>query len=205
MDEPQFLTMPRKAKKSKLTWNRDGPVAAQLFRDFYFKKYQPDPTTGKFSANEIYRDPDRPYSGLNQTSFPSHINSTWERVQTYRDQGTGLGSEKFRKLVRLHEPPQPEDRAPKVQDEDGDKDEDEDEDEDEDDSDYEDDGEEDVDLEGADSDSGVSEAKAEGQIKDTKKMSEKKTPKKSAAPTKGSNGPKVIDNNVKYSFAEPDG
>ena len=185
--------MVRKAKKSKLTWRKDGPVAAQLFRDLYFKKYQLNPITGKFNVNEIYRDPTRPYHNINQTSFPSHLANTWERVQNYRDQGTGLGSEKFRLLVRLHEPPNPEDKAPA---EEAESDED---------SSYKDEGEEDIDLEGAESDSGVSEANAEGQIEDNKyKMSsfDKKTPKK---PTPSTADRRVIDNNVKYSFAEPDG
>eukprot|EP00977_Amphora_coffeiformis_P026437 scaffold26354_cov205-Amphora_coffeaeformis.AAC.1 len=183
--------MPRKAQKSKLTWSKDGPVAAQLFRDLYFKKYQIDPTTGKFNINEIYRDPTRPFKDLNQTSFPKHVTSTWERVQAYRDQGTGLGSEKFRTLVRLHEPPQPEDQAPAS-----------DIFEEEEDSAYQDEDEDDIDLFGFESDSGCSEANANGEIKDvlTKDMSDKNTPKKSA-PVK----PIIVDNSVKYSFSEPDG
>ena len=189
--------MPRTAKKSKASWRRDGPIAAQLFRDLYFKKYQINPSTGKFNVNEIYRDPTRPYHNLNQTSFPPHLQSTWERVQSYRDQGTGLGSEKFKTLVRLHEPPQPEDQGPSSADNG----------EEEDDSEYENESEDDVDLKGVDSDSGVSEAKAEGRIKDSRtKMSasEKKTPSKKGAPSSSSKAV-VIDNNVKYSFAEPDG
>ena len=178
--------MVRKATKSKLTWKRDGPVAAQLFRDLYFKKYRPNPN-GEFNVNEIYRDPTRQYQGLNQSTFKGHITSTWERVQNYRDQGTGLGSEKFRKLIRLHEPPEPEDQQPVHH---GESDQD---------SSYNDNDEEDISLEGFESDSGASQAVEQGEIQDIN-MSEKKTPGK-----KESGTTVTVDNNVKYAFNEPDG
>jgi hypothetical protein len=107
--------MPKVATKNKLTWNKNGPLAAQLFRDLYFKKYTPIDTPGeddKFDTNAIYNDPTRPYSGLNKTTFYTHIQTTWERVKTFKSMGTGFGTETFRQLCKLHEAPPPEDRGP---------------------------------------------------------------------------------------------
>ena len=86
-------------------------------------------------------------------------------------------------MIHLHEPPKPEDRQSRTAGL-------EDEEEEEEDSDYKEEEEADIDL---DSD-------FEAEFATEKVMSDnKKTPKK--APNK----PKVVDNNVKFSFEEPDG
>ena len=188
--------MPKTAEKSKLTWNKNGPVAAQLFRDLYFGKYKPNPDTDKFEANEIFNDPARPYSDLNRTSFPRHIATTWERVQTYKRSGTGLGTETFRRLVNLQVEPPPEDRAPVK---DGDKAEDSDDDP------YEDDAEEDITLGDFDEESAFEELKKNGgkNISDSKPNSKKQSNSQTKVTNNTENMPE--SNKLKFMFQEPDG
>lgn len=178
--------MAKTAKKSKLTWNRNGPIAAQLFRDLYFKKYVPN-EKGKFNIAEIYNDPERNYKETNQTSFPKNLSNIYDRVKSYKATGAGLGTEAFRRLVRLNEPPPPEDRNPSS---------DIDEDEDEDDSDFDGDSdlEDDITLEGfEDLESAFEEIKLSG------KISEKKSKPKPKLPQLDD------ESEMKFVFEEPDG
>ena len=99
------ITMP--ATSSKVSWKKNGPVAAQLFRDFYFGKFK-DTTP----VAEIHTCPNRPYNQLNLNTFYKHVRATKNRVQNYKSLGTGLDNEEFLLLIRLNEPPSKEDQAP---------------------------------------------------------------------------------------------
>ena len=102
-------------------WKKSGAIAAQLFRDIFFGKYQRRPD-GKFDLNEIFNDPSRPYRTLTKNSFYKHIEEIADRVDAYKQDGSGLQTEAFRRLCRLHDPPPPEDRAPIEANETGDDD-----------------------------------------------------------------------------------
>ena len=102
-------------------WKKSGAIAAQLFRDIFFGKYQRRPD-GKFDLNEIFNDPSRPYRTLTKNSFYKHIEEIADRVDAYKRDGSGLQTEAFRRLCRLHDPPPPEDRAPIEENETGDDD-----------------------------------------------------------------------------------
>ena len=102
-------------------WKKSGAIAAQLFRDIFFGKYQRRPD-GKYDLNEIFNDPSRPYHTLTKNSFYKHIEEISDRVEAYKRDGSGLQTEAFRRLCRLHNPPPPEDRAPIVAEETGDDD-----------------------------------------------------------------------------------
>lgn len=91
-------------------WNKNGVFAAQLFRDLYFKKYKPG-EDGTFDTKEIYNDPTREYSQLAKNSFYKHVDTIYQRVQAYRRNGTGLGTEAFRQLVNLQKIPAPDERG----------------------------------------------------------------------------------------------
>jgi hypothetical protein len=97
----------KKRKPSKNVWKTWGKDAAQLFRDYYFGKYNDDtpPLT-------IYHDSDRPYSKYAQTGFYKHLKTAKNRVKTFKSLGTGLDNEDFRKLVRLDQTPTPQDANP---------------------------------------------------------------------------------------------
>ena len=133
---------------SKVSWKKNGPVAAQLFRDFYFKKFK-DTTP----VAEIHSCPNRPYNQLNINTFYKHVRATKDRVRNYRTLGTGLDNEEFVLLVRLNDPPAKEDQGPTVEDILGDKKEDPEDEDDEDftlgDFDTDDEAEEDCTLESA--------------------------------------------------------
>ena len=103
-------TMPQEQPKASQSWKKNGPIAAQLFRDIFFGKYQKG-ANGKFNTKAIYDDPSRDYHTLPRTSFYRHIKSTAQRVDQYRLNGTGLDTEEFCQLVNLSTPPPPEDRA----------------------------------------------------------------------------------------------
>jgi hypothetical protein len=49
---------------STVKWNKNGPIAAELFRDFHLKKYN-----NKTPVAEINADPTRPYSQINLNTF----------------------------------------------------------------------------------------------------------------------------------------
>ena len=91
-------------------WTKNGEDAAQLFRDFYFHKYNK-----KTSIAVIHQDPTREYSKYNQKTFATHLKNIQNRVTTYREFGTGLDNLTFRKLVALDRPPQPADCGTKKQ------------------------------------------------------------------------------------------
>lgn len=91
---------------AKPKWNKNGPFAAQLFRDFYFGKYEE-----KTTVKEIHADATRSYSQLSLNGFHKHVKDTRNRVINYKRLGTGLDSEEFRNLVKLNDPPPPVDRA----------------------------------------------------------------------------------------------
>jgi hypothetical protein len=93
--------------KAKPKWNKNGPFAAQLFRDFYFGKYGE-----KTIVKEIHADATRSYSQLSLNGFHKHVKDTRNRVTNYKRLGTGLDCEEFRNLVKLNDPPPPVDRAP---------------------------------------------------------------------------------------------
>ena len=95
----------------KVSWKKNGPVAAQLFRDIYFKKF-----SDKTTVAEIHSCPNRPYSQLNLNSFYKNVKATRDRVTNYRNLGTGLDNDQFKNLVRLHEPPPKQDQAPTAED-----------------------------------------------------------------------------------------
>jgi len=86
-------------EEEPLRWKKDNELAAQLFRDFYFGRY--DANT---QVTDIFSDPSREYSKLSKGSFYKHVKSTRERVNTFKSFGTGL-DEKFRDLVKLNSPP----------------------------------------------------------------------------------------------------
>ena len=96
---------------TKVQWKKNGPVAAQLFRDIYFKKF-----THSTTVPEIHACPNRPYSQLNLNTFYKHVKATQTRVENYRNLGTGLDNEDFVNLVRLNEPPPKEDSGPTEED-----------------------------------------------------------------------------------------
>ena len=108
---------------TKVGWKKNGPVAAQLFRDFYFKKFKDNTPVA-----EIHACPNRPYCQLNLNTFYKHVKSTKERVNNYRRLGTGLDNEEFILLVKLNEPPSKEDQGQEPTVEDLDKDQEEDDD-----------------------------------------------------------------------------
>ena len=88
--------MPKEQKPNgTLGWKKNGPVAAQLFRDIYFSKYQKG-ADGKFNVKEILADKSRPYKDLkSHTSFYQHVQSVSKCVDQYRLNGTGLETEEF--------------------------------------------------------------------------------------------------------------
>ena len=117
--------MPPKGQNKKPTWSATGPDGIQLFRDFYFSKYPKEtpPTL-------IFEDPTRNYNVYNKEGFYRHIKATINKVDTYKEFGTGVAPALLVKLD-LNNPPSPEECEPKLSNEDDTSDED-DEDEDED-------------------------------------------------------------------------
>jgi hypothetical protein len=85
---------------STVKWNKNGPIAAEPFHDFHFKKYN-----NKSPVAEIHADPTCPYSQINLNTFYKHLKDTRQHVLNYQRLETGLDSEEFKNLVRLHEPP----------------------------------------------------------------------------------------------------
>ena len=108
--------MPTNAKKQATQrWHKNKPIAAQLFRDIFFGKYKRG-STGKFNFHEIFNDPTREYNTLAEKSFYAHIESTAKRVEKYKKDGSGLETEAFWRLCRLHKPPLPDERATNLED-----------------------------------------------------------------------------------------
>ena len=117
-----IIIMPQTTKKKKakedasrnktgtVRWRKYGPHAAQLFRDIYFKKYTPK-EDDKFDVDTIFNDPIRDYDSLSRGSFYQHVEEIADRVQTYREKGTGLGTQEFRELVNIRKLPPPEERG----------------------------------------------------------------------------------------------
>ena len=95
----------------KVSWKKNGPVAAQLFRDIYFGKFKPSTQVA-----EIHACPNRPYSQLNLNTFYKHVKSTRDGVANYKNLGTGLDNREFVNLVRLNEPPEKEDAGATFED-----------------------------------------------------------------------------------------
>ena len=185
--------MPKEQQPAKLRWKKNGPIAAQLFRDIYFGKYKKG-SDGKFNAREIATDPNREYKNLARTSFYNHIEQVSKRVDQYKLNGTGLETEEFRRLVNLTEPPPPEDRAA---DENVASDSEED-------SDFFEDEEDDITLEGfEEEESAFAEARELGEIKNTKQPSGKKKKISRSASTLISEMTESGD--TKYLATEPDG
>lgn len=102
--------MPKQNASETVRWKKDGPLAAQLFRDIYFGKYKPN-DDGTWDTPGIFRDKGRQYTCLSYKSFNKHIKAIAERVHKYKSTGTGLGTEAFRSLCRLNEPPPPDKRG----------------------------------------------------------------------------------------------
>lgn len=168
-------------QKAEARWSRNGEFAAQLFRDIYFGKYKPG-ADGKYDALEIFNDPERDYKKLSQTNFYGHIEQVATRVDQYKTSGTGLETDKFRRLVDLDNPPSPVDREPALAEE-----------EDEEyDSDYEED------IEGTDKElEDIEEQELEAEAEPKKKTKPKKTTTiKEAVMSSG---------DTKYLAKEPDG
>jgi hypothetical protein len=91
---------------STVKWNKNGPITAELFCDFHFKKYN-----NKTTVAEIHTDPTRPYSQININTFFKHIKNTRQHVLSYQRLETGLYSKDFKNLVHLYEPPLKEDQG----------------------------------------------------------------------------------------------
>jgi hypothetical protein len=100
---------------SAVKWQKNGPIAAALFRDFHFKKYD-----DKTPVAEIHADPTRSYNQINLNTFYKHVKNTKQRVLNFQRLETGLDSEEFKNLVRLHEPPRKEDQGAQLVEENSD-------------------------------------------------------------------------------------
>lgn len=196
----KHLTMTGKqTKKATTRWNKTGPIAAQLFRDIFFGKYKRN-SAGKFDFNEIYNDPTREYTGLAEKSFYNHIESVAERVAKYKKDGSGLGTEAFRRLCRLHEPPPPEDCGKDKEEKSGFAEE-----SDPEDSTFASDLEDDITLESfeEEEESAFKELKETGNITDTKKKQNKQKNISSGPPKQVTMPP--TSGATRYTFTTPNG
>lgn len=80
---------------------KNGPIEAQLFRDFYLGKFNK-----KTMVQEIHNFLDRPYKDLIKLKkIYRHVSNTKSQVENYRELGTGLENAEFKKLVKLDKPP----------------------------------------------------------------------------------------------------
>ena len=103
--------MPPKGTNRKPTWSANGPDGIQLFRDFYFGKY-PKGTP----ATVAFEDPTRNYHVYSREGFYRHVKATVNKVDTYKEFGTGL-PEAFLEKLNLDNPPSPEECEPKLRNE----------------------------------------------------------------------------------------
>lgn len=61
--------------------------------------------------NKIFNDPTREYNKLSKNNFHTHIEATAKRVDQYKRDSSGLGTEAFHCHCWLNEQPPPEDQA----------------------------------------------------------------------------------------------
>lgn len=104
------MTKTKNKKREAPIWSATSNDAAQLFRDIYFGKYPPDS-----KASIAHKDLTRNFRLYNGNSFTTHFKKFQERVRCFREFGTGIDNEEFRKKLKLHILPPPEERAPTFQ------------------------------------------------------------------------------------------
>ena len=94
--------MPPKSNNKKPTWSANGPDGIQLFRDIFFGKYPKDTP-----ATLVFDDPTRNYGQYSKEGFYRHLKATINKVDTYKEFGTGVSAALLHKLeldkVRLQQ------------------------------------------------------------------------------------------------------